>query len=78
MLLDLKMPRKDGFEVLSWIRQQPVLKRLPIFVLTASSRREDIERAFGLGANAYLVKPSNLDGLVEMIKCLDEVEKRGV
>jgi CheY-like chemotaxis protein len=71
VLLDLKMPRKDGFEVLSWVRQQPVLKRLPIFILTASCRPEDIERAFDLGANAYLVKPSTLEGLVEMVKCLN-------
>ncbi|MCI0745976.1 MAG: hypothetical protein L0Y58_11265 [Verrucomicrobia subdivision 3 bacterium] len=47
-----------------------MLKRLPIFILTASSRLEDVERAFDLGANAYLVKPGNLDELIEMAKCL--------
>ena len=70
MLLDLNMPRKNGFEVLAWIREQPTLKRLRVYILSASSRPEDIERACDLGANAYLVKPSNLDGLLQLAKCL--------
>lgn len=70
LLLDLNMPRKNGFEVLVWIRQQPAFKRLRVYVLSASSRAEDIERAYDLGANSYLVKPGNLDGLMHMAKCL--------
>lgn len=70
VLLDLNMPRKNGFEVLEWIRQQPGLKRLRVYILSASSRPEDIERTYDLGANSYLVKPSNLDGLMQMAKCL--------
>ena len=70
MLLDLNMPRKNGFEVLEWIRQQPTLKRLRVYILSASSRPEDIERTYDLGANSYLVKPSNLDGLLQLAKCL--------
>lgn len=70
MLLDLKMPRKDGFEVLEWLRKQPVLRRLPVFVLSASLRLEDAERAFDLGANGFLVKPSTLDELTEMVRTL--------
>jgi len=70
MLLDLNMPRKNGFEVLEWIRRQPALERLHVYVLTASSRPEDIERAYHLGANSYLVKPGNLDGLQDMAQCL--------
>jgi len=66
VLLDLNMPRKNGFEVLAWVRQQPALKRLCIYILTTSSRIEDIEQAYDLGANAYLVKPGNLDGLMQM------------
>ena len=66
LLLDLNMPRKDGFEVLAWIRQQPRLKRLHVYVLSGSNRVEDIERALHLGANAYLVKPGNLGGLMVM------------
>lgn len=70
MLLDLNMPRKNGFEVLAWVRQQPALKQLPVFVSSASSQPEDIRRAHNLGANAYLVKPGNLDGLMQQARTL--------
>ena len=70
VLLDLNMPRKDGFEVLDWIRHQPALRRLRVYILSTSSRAQDIERAYDLGANSYLVKPGNLDGLLNMAKCL--------
>jgi CheY-like chemotaxis protein len=70
LLLDLKMPRMSGFEVLSWIRQQPGLKRLVVIVLTHSSESPDIDRAHDLGANSYLVKPSNFNNFVEMVKSL--------
>jgi len=72
MLLDLNMPMKGGFDVLAWVRSQPVLRRLSIVVLTASSRVEDVEQAFDLGANSYLVKPSNLDVLTDMVRCLHD------
>ena len=71
MLLDLNMPMKNGFDVLNWVRtQQSGLKRLSIIVLTASMRPEDIERAFDLGANAFLVKPGTMEDLTGMIRCL--------
>jgi CheY-like chemotaxis protein len=70
MLLDLNMPKVDGFDVLTWVRTQPVLKRLTIIVLSASGRSEDVERAFDLGANSYLVKPPAMAGLIAMICCL--------
>ena len=70
MLLDLNMPRKNGFDVLDWVRTQPALKRMPIIILTASMRREDVERAFDLGAHSFLVKPAALEQLVAMIRCL--------
>ena len=70
MLLDLNMPMKNGFEVLTWVRAQTGLKRLSIIVLTASMRTEDVERAFDLGANSFLVKPGNIDALVAMSRCL--------
>ena len=70
MLLDLNMPRKNGFDVLDWVRTQPALKRMPIIILTASMRREDVERAFDLGAHSFLVKPAALEELVAMIRCL--------
>jgi len=70
MLLDLKMPRKNGFEVIAWTRQQPGLKRLPIAILTSSKEEPDINRAYDAGANTYLVKPVKFDDLVETVKAL--------
>jgi CheY-like chemotaxis protein len=70
MLLDLKMPKKSGFEVLAWLRTEPVLRRLPVFILSASLLSEDIERAFDLGASAFLFKPSTIDELAEMVRTL--------
>ncbi len=70
MLLDLNMPMKNGFDVLTWVRTQTGLKRLSIIVLTASMRAEDIERAFDLGANSFLVKPGAMEDLTNMIRCL--------
>jgi CheY-like chemotaxis protein len=70
MLLDLNMPMKNGFDVLNWVRAQTGLKRLSIIVLSASERAEDLERAFDLGANSFLVKPSTLEALAAMIRCL--------
>lgn len=72
LLLDLKMPRKNGFEVLSWIRQHPEFNPLPVVVLTSSQESADINRAYALGANSYLVKPANFLSLVDMINRLKE------
>src|SRR2546427_5150862 len=71
MLMDLKMPRKSGLEVLEWVRQRPGLKRLPIIVLTSSNQSPDINRAYEMGANSYLVKPAGFDKLLELVKNLD-------
>jgi len=68
VLLDLKMPRMSGLEVLTWIRNQPLLKRIVVIVLTASSHAMEINRAYELGANSYLVKPVELTSLIEMVK----------
>lgn len=68
VLLDLKLPRKSGLEVLHWVRQQPGLKRLRIVVLTSSNQKADINQAHELGANSYLVKPGTFDSLVELVK----------
>ena len=59
ILLDLKMPGKSGFDVLSWVRSNPALRALPVIVLTSSSHDSDVRRSYELGATAYLVKPSN-------------------
>lgn len=58
LLLDLKMPRMDGFEVLSLVRAHPQLKVLPVVVLTSSKAEADLCRCYELGANAYVVKPA--------------------
>lgn len=70
LLLDLNMPRKNGFQVLAWIWEQPALRGLHVYVLSASSQPEDIRRAYELGAKSYLVKPGNLDGLTAMARTL--------
>ena len=71
VLLDLKLPRKSGIEVLEWIRSRPGLRRIPVVMLTSSKQTVDINRAYELGVNAYLVKPVNFDGLVDMVKTID-------
>ena len=70
MLLDLNLPKKNGFQVLQWLRQQPHLKRMIVIVLTASCRQEDVDQSHDLGANAVLVKPTTLDELVQMVSQL--------
>jgi len=57
LLLDLKMPRVNGFEVLTWLRQQPGLSGLRVLVLTSSDEIRDVNLAYQLGANSFLVKP---------------------
>src|SRR5688500_2396119 len=67
VLLDLNMPRKNGFEFLEWVRQRPPLTSLTIEVLTSSMRPQDVERAMALGANSFFVKPGKLDDLVKLL-----------
>ena len=68
LLLDLKMPGADGFEVLRWVRTEPQTKRLLVVVLTSSNLQADVDRAYDLGANSYLVKPVSFDEMVNMIR----------
>jgi CheY-like chemotaxis protein len=70
LLLDLKMPRMDGFEVLRWIRQQPGLSALRVVVLTSSEDIRDVNVAYRLGANSFMVKPMDFDNVVELGKVL--------
>ena len=70
VLLDLKMPRMDGFEVLAAVRQRLGFTRLPLIVLTHSENPADIKRAYELGATSYFRKPDSLQGLDEMIHVL--------
>ena len=71
VLLDLKMPGIDGFEVLSWIRQQPALKTLRVIVLTSSDEIRDVNRAYQLGANSFLVKPMDLEDLNRLTQSIN-------
>jgi CheY-like chemotaxis protein len=68
ILLDLKMPRKSGLEVLEWLRKQPRLRRLPVIIFTSSRESSDITQAYELGANSYLVKPVSFDQLKELVR----------
>lgn len=70
VLLDLKMPRVNGFDVLAWARKDPSFSKLPIVVLTSSNHDLDIKRAYDLGANSYLVKPVGFEPLVDMVKTI--------
>jgi CheY-like chemotaxis protein len=67
VLLDLKMPGGTGFEVISAIRAQPELRRLPVVVLTSSRRIEDVNQAYDAGASSYLVKPVAFEALHKML-----------
>jgi CheY-like chemotaxis protein len=68
LLLDLKMPGTDGFEVLQWLRGNLELKRLLVVVLTSSNLQTDVDRAYELGANSYLVKPVGFEEMAHLIQ----------
>ena len=70
LLLDLKIPLKSGIEVLRWLRDQPDFKNQIVIILTSSSEKRDIQEARALNVNAYLVKPSSLDGMVELARSI--------
>lgn len=68
ILLDIKLPRRSGFEVLSWIRRDPrPLRRIPVVMFTSSRHSVDVNRAYELGANAYAVKPDTTNELNELV-----------
>jgi len=68
LLLDLKMPGTSGFEVLKWVRSASDIKRLLVVVLTSSNLQADVDRAYELGANSYLVKPVEFSEMVHMVQ----------
>jgi CheY-like chemotaxis protein len=72
VLLDLKMPGMDGFEVLSWIRQQDGIRGLPVVVLTSSDDLADVNRAYQLGANSFFVKELDFQGTIDFSKLLKD------
>ena len=67
VLLDLKMPRVNGFEVLEWVRQRPGFKGLQLVIFSSSDEPKDMNRAYALGANWYLVKPHSMEELTALV-----------
>ena len=72
ILLDLNMPKKDGFEALAEIRSDPALRQIPVVILTTSKAEEDVYRGYDLGASSFVTKPVTFEGLVEAMKALGQ------
>lgn len=72
ILLDLNMPRMDGFEALAEIRRDAALRQIPVVILTTSKTEEDIYRGYDLGANSFVTKPVSFEGLVSAMKALGQ------
>jgi two-component system, chemotaxis family, response regulator Rcp1 len=71
MLLDLNLPRKDGLEVLQEMKADPLLKRIPVMILTSSSSTRDVNSAYDLGANSYLKKAGALDEIYDLMRSIE-------
>jgi len=71
ILLDLKLPRVDGIEVLRQLKGHPQYRTIPVVVLTTSAEDADIQAAYALGANSYIVKPVDFDAFVEVAAQID-------
>ena len=72
ILLDLNLPKKDGRGVLAEIKQDPVLRHIPVVVLTSSEAEQDIARAYELHANCYVTKPVDLDQFVKIVQSIEQ------
>ena len=72
MLLDLNLPRKDGRELLSEIKEDPTLRRIPVVILTTSKDEADILRTYDLHANCYVTKPVDLDQFITVVKSIED------
>ncbi len=72
VLLDIKLPGLSGLDVLKWMRNDPVLKRVPVVMLTSSLLPADINEAYSLGANSYLSKPADLESLIALARTIDQ------
>ncbi len=71
ILLDLNLPKKDGREVLSEVKNDENLKSIPVVILTTSSTDEDVLNTYGLGANSYITKPAGFDQFVKVVKSIE-------
>ncbi len=72
ILLDLNLPKKDGRAVLAEVKADPVLKRIPVVVLTTSQAEEDVLRAYDLHANCYITKPVDMEQFMKVVAQIDE------
>lgn len=72
VLLDLNLPRKNGREVLSEIKSDPELKRIPVLIMTTSRAEQDVNRAYHLNANCYITKPMDLDEFLRIVKAIED------
>jgi len=72
VLLDLKMPRATGFEILKWVRSHPLFGRVPVVILSGSQLQDDVQAAYSAGANSYKVKPLGFTELVNLVKDLND------
>lgn len=72
VILDLKLPRISGFEVLQQLRQRPETRHIVVLILSSSASDEDIAKAYALGANGYLVKPLHLEKLQEIVRAIKD------
>ncbi len=72
ILLDLKMPGMDGFEVLRRVKSDPLLRRIPVVVLTSSREEGDRALSYDTGANSYLVKPVSFDGFLGVVRSIED------
>jgi len=72
IFLDLNLPRMNGTEFLGWLREQPVLKRIPVIVFTSSQHPGDIDSSFELGASSYMVKPFSYKNLLEQVRAFKQ------
>ena len=72
VLLDLKMPRKGGMEVLEWMKSHPEFKVIPTIIFTASKEQQDVAMSYGLGANCFITKPSKFEDLEYLMHILHE------
>jgi CheY-like chemotaxis protein len=70
IVMDIKMPRKSGFEVLDSVKHDPLLRRIPIVIVSSSDNPSDINRAYELGANAYMVKPMNFKAVEHLFESI--------
>ena len=72
VLLDLNLPRMDGREVLAALKEDPVLRAIPVVVLTTSEAEEDVVRSYSLHANAYVTKPVDFDAFIHVVRQIDD------